>query len=145
MITDEDPLRGLLFYLDLGFSHTLHVHGRILVKNVWSNSGQTRVVKFCSDNRGQKLEHAVLTPLDRFDVSRPLRLESPALGHSALFRSSVPGRGAARAEDAQGTPTQSHISPSILVYEGHQFDDPTRFSAPKLTCMYRRPSMSTYN
>jgi len=24
---------------------------------------------------------------------------------------------AARAEDAQGTPTQSHISPSILVYE----------------------------
>jgi len=29
------------------------------------------------------------------------------------------GRGTARAEDAQGTPTQSHISPSILVYEGH--------------------------
>jgi len=27
------------------------------------------------------------------------------------------GRGAARAEDAQGTSTQSHISPSILVYE----------------------------
>ena len=27
------------------------------------------------------------------------------------------GRGTARAEDAQGTPTQSHISPSILVYE----------------------------
>ena len=26
MITDEDPLRGLLFYQDLGFSHTLHVH-----------------------------------------------------------------------------------------------------------------------
>jgi len=26
-------------------------------------------------------------------------------------------RGAARAEDAQGTPTQSHISPSILVYD----------------------------
>ena len=25
MITDEDPLRGLLFYQDLGFSHTLHV------------------------------------------------------------------------------------------------------------------------
>jgi len=25
MITDEDPLRGLLFYWDLGFSHTLHV------------------------------------------------------------------------------------------------------------------------
>ena len=26
-------------------------------------------------------------------------------------------RGAAREEDAQGTPTQSHVSPSILVYE----------------------------
>jgi len=25
MITDEDPLRGLLFYQDLSFSHTLHV------------------------------------------------------------------------------------------------------------------------
>jgi len=30
------------------------------------------------------------------------------------------GRGAARAEDAQGTPTQSHISPSILVYEDYK-------------------------
>jgi hypothetical protein len=27
------------------------------------------------------------------------------------------GRGAARANDAQGTPTQSHESPSVLVYE----------------------------
>ena len=27
------------------------------------------------------------------------------------------GRGTTRAEDAQGIPTQSHISPSILVYE----------------------------
>ena len=25
IITDEDPLRGLLVYWDLGFSHTLHV------------------------------------------------------------------------------------------------------------------------
>jgi len=31
----------------------------------------------------------------------------------------VLGRGTARAEDAQGTPTQSHISPSILVYEDY--------------------------
>jgi len=30
------------------------------------------------------------------------------------------GRGAARAEDAQGTPTQKHISPRILVYEESQ-------------------------
>ena len=27
------------------------------------------------------------------------------------------GRGTTRAEDAQGIPTQSHVSPSILVYE----------------------------
>ena len=27
------------------------------------------------------------------------------------------GRGTARAEDAHGTPTQSHVSPSLLVYE----------------------------
>ena len=33
--------------------------------------------------------------------------------HTAVDRLRV-GRGAARAEDAQGTPTQSHISPSIL-------------------------------
>jgi hypothetical protein len=30
-------------------------------------------------------------------------------------------RGAARAEDAQGTPTQSHVSPIILVYEDSGF------------------------
>ena len=29
------------------------------------------------------------------------------------------GRGAARAEHAQGTPTQSHVSPSILVYDDY--------------------------
>ena len=31
-------------------------------------------------------------------------------------------RGAARAEDAQGTPAQSHISPSILGYEENRVD-----------------------
>ena len=36
---------------------------------------------------------------------------------SGLVGSKKLGRGAARAEDAQGTPTQSHIPPSILVYE----------------------------
>jgi len=34
-----------------------------------------------------------------------------------MIDSGLVGRGTARAEDAQGTPTQSHISPSILVYE----------------------------
>ena len=37
----------------------------------------------------------------------------PGLAQQILIH----GRGAARAEDAQGTPTQSHMSPSILVYE----------------------------
>jgi len=32
------------------------------------------------------------------------------------------GRGAARAEDAQGTPAQSHISPSILGHEDNPRD-----------------------
>ena len=31
------------------------------------------------------------------------------------------GRGTTRAEDAQGTPTQSHMSPSILVYEENSY------------------------
>ena len=36
----------------------------------------------------------------------------------AIFVASLlSGRGAARAEDAEGTLTQSHISPSMLVYE----------------------------
>ena len=36
MITDEDPLRGLLFYWDLGFSHTLHVlkERHVMVKSM---------------------------------------------------------------------------------------------------------------
>jgi len=38
---------------------------------------------------------------------------------SGLDGSTDFGRGAARAEDAQGTPTQSHTSPSILVYEAN--------------------------
>ena len=33
------------------------------------------------------------------------------------FHSSHPGRGTTRAETAQGTPTQSQMSPTILVYE----------------------------
>jgi len=34
-----------------------------------------------------------------------------------MMDSGLVGRGFTRAEDAQGTPTRSHISPSILVYE----------------------------
>ena len=41
----------------------------------------------------------------------------PGVKDSGLVISTDFGRGTARTEDVQGTPTQSHISPSILVYE----------------------------
>ena len=44
---------------------------------------------------------------DRFRLTR----------RGATHSRDLSGRGTARAEDAQGTPTQSHISPSIQVYE----------------------------
>ena len=43
------------------------------------------------------------------------------------------GRGTTRAEDAQGKPTQSHISPSIPVYE----DYPVRFQHTKINTLCR--------
>ena len=42
------------------------------------------------------------------------------------------GRGTARAEDAQGTPTQSHISPSILVYEEKRREQASQIQNPDL-------------
>ena len=40
--------------------------------------------------------------------------------HRGVSLSTISGRGTRRAEDAQGTPTQTHVSPSILVYEGYR-------------------------
>ena len=58
----------------------------------------------------------------------PVTLESPGVDSGPGFQVKTlnihragSGRGAARAEDAEGTPTQSHISPSILVYEDEMF------------------------
>ena len=45
--------------------------------------------------------------------------QTPSLPYTKVERIRVGwlnGRGDARAEDAQGTPTQSHVSASILVY-----------------------------
>ena len=53
------------------------------------------------------------------DAIRPSRVVAVILSEmidSGLVGSTDFGRGTARAEDAQGTPTQSDISPSILVY-----------------------------
>ena len=69
------------------------------------------------------------TKLKRESILHPLasgfRLRVEVLGSSVqdahrlpgVIDSGFSGRGATRAEDVQGTPTQSHISPSILVYE----------------------------
>ena len=46
-----------------------------------------------------------------------MRLTSNINVFVKLIDSELAGRGAAIEEDDQGTPTQSHISPSILVYE----------------------------
>ena len=48
-------------------------------------------------------------------ISHVARPRKASLPH--VERPRVTGRGITRAEDAQGTPTQSHISPSILAYE----------------------------
>ena len=40
-----------------------------------------------------------------------------------LFRGDRLWEGTTRAEDAQGTPTQSHISPNILVYQEEMAED----------------------
>ena len=45
---------------------------------------------------------------------------------SWVIDSGLVGRGAARAEDAHGTPTQSQILPSILVYEEKNVRIPAR-------------------
>jgi len=65
MITDEDPLRGLLFYQDLGFSRTLHV---------------LNLVRRSDVARGR---HAEKRHSDRRQE------EGGALGHPARERSSV--------------------------------------------------------
>jgi len=44
-------------------------------------------------------------------------VDGSGLIDSGLVGSTDSGRGTTRAEDAQGTPTHSQISPSILVYE----------------------------
>ena len=54
-----------------------------------------------------------LFAIDRLHTVWDSRLTRRGTTHSR----DLSGRGAARAEDAQGTPTQSHISPTILVYK----------------------------
>ena len=64
----------------------------------------------------RKTEHVNDVSLSRVIESGLARLN----GFSFITSTGARGRGTTRAEDAQGTPTQSHISPSILVYEKKQ-------------------------
>ena len=60
----------------------------------------------------------------RWDFS-PKRADTPIALRDCQDRGTLEqllidsGKGTTRAEDAQGTPAQRHISPSILVYEGN--------------------------
>jgi len=56
-----------------------------------------------------------LKPGFKFGVSCSGLIDSGFVGSTDLS-----GRGTTRAEDAQGTPTQSHISPSIQEYEDYR-------------------------
>ena len=68
-------------------------------------------------------------------VSRPpVQRRAAAQGYESM--PSAYGRGTTRAEDAQGTPTQSHTSPSILVYEDIQHPHGVLVDIPES----RRPS-----
>jgi len=96
--------------------------------------GGSVAIEFVVSDLEAHLEGPVQPQVVRLDVlllaSDPIsvvnRLE--LVGSTDLHSSH--GRGAARAEDAQGTPTQSHISPRILVYE----DNMWRILATLATC-----------
>ena len=51
------------------------------------------------------------------DVSQLATNDAARIRQLPAIDPGLVGWGAARAEDAQGTPTQGHVSPSILVYE----------------------------
>ena len=67
--------------------------------------------------RGVERESAGLNGTAPAQQGAALAVEAPL--DSGLV-ASTGGRGATRAEDAQGTPTQSHIAPSIRVHEDIQ-------------------------
>ena len=80
-----------------------------------TSTGHSLTLSQCDEHRLFPLPLPLSVLASSFNLSRsdvfPL---SRGLINSGLVGS---GSGSARAEDAQGTPTQSHISPSILVYE----------------------------
>jgi len=92
------------------------------VASAWSVrlsfGGEERL--FCGGFRGsiELALEACQRPVEQNDVFCWPRFQSvPAILGPVSDYDRRSGRGTTRAEDAQGTPTQSHISPSILVYE----------------------------
>ena len=63
--------------------------------------------------------HTLSLSLQRGKLAAPQATQRAATGFVGAKSPKVrdSGRGTTRAEDAQGIPTQSHISPSVLVYE----------------------------
>ena len=74
-------------------------------------------LQYTSVNFGTKKSgaHSIAEP-DKTDIAR-----NADDRHRNTHSRDLSGRGTARAEDAQGTPTQSHISSNILVYEDNNF------------------------
>ena len=77
-----------------------------------------RVIRANPENRVEA-KHGDVTNVRVFDTRMPGRTGcGSAQGIQRVIHSKdLSGRGATRAKDAQGTPTQSHISHSMLVYE----------------------------
>ena len=75
-------------------------------------------------------------------TKKPIKLPLGCL-QGASPGSGDPWRGAARAEDTHGTPTQSHITPSILVYEDimgiDQRNSPPHLFSPHQLCRGKEP------
>ena len=72
------------------------------------------MVPFLASIKRETIENRVLVPfLAVIDSGGDSRLTGRGITHSR----DLCGRGAARAGNAQGTPTQSHMPPRILVYE----------------------------
>ena len=83
------------------------ISGDSMAQTAGERAGNNLIKDFRTKNGSRLIQHMALTV-----VCVPRSLDG-----GLADREDQNGRGTARAEDAQGTPIQSHISPSILVYE----------------------------
>ena len=87
--------------------------------------------KYTKKTAGELRKHLGIRPAESCsrDLHYPYWEDSPSSGAidtSALWLrtmidSGLAGRGTTRAQDAQGTPTQSDISPSIIAYDEYMY------------------------